>query len=157
MSLVKKVDQNWWKVKKLTGEQLEGLAPLNYLNVEEVSPSAPATPLLSPPAAAPTPSAGVSRQVSVGPSPAKPATPANPAQPAATSLPATILIGGSVKAAHPYTAPSGPAFEFARGEVMEVVAMIDKNWIRVRKADGVAGIAPVNYLIALPPSNSIEL
>ena len=44
-----------------------------------------------------------------------------------------------------YKEASGP-FGFAAGDVMEVLEEVDQNWIRVKKADGAEGLAPVNYV-----------
>lgn len=66
------------------------------------------------------------------------------------TLPAkTIAPGENVKGLHDYAAQDGSGFCFKRGDLMEVMSIVDENWIYVRRLDdatGELGLAPLNYV-----------
>lgn len=60
-----------------------------------------------------------------------------------------VSLGGNVKALHDYVSQDGSGFGFKSGDVMEVMSIVDENWIYVRRlndATGDLGLAPVNYV-----------
>ena len=61
-------------------------------------------------------------------------------------------VGGMVKGLHSYTHAGGKFF-FHKGDLMEIVDVVDQNWIKARRFDGgkcIEGLAPLNYVFVMP-------
>ncbi len=59
-----------------------------------------------------------------------------------------LSVGGMVKGLHSYQ-QAGSKFNFHKGDLMEVIEIVDQNWVRARRFDAgncLEGLAPLNYV-----------